>query len=279
MKSTITLGLLFSGLLFSQQLLAVSETETWQREYKFERGVTPRLVVDNIWGDVKVTTHRGKTFKVSVRETRTAYNQEELERSYELLFLDIQQSADQLELVVDGFNRRNNRWRACRGCRLELQFDIQVPASADLNVSTVNDGEIFVAGVLGQVDASNINGDVTVVGLRQCGNFKTINGEIEVGFARTPEGECRFKTINGDITTRLPADAGVNLSLDVGHGSIRSEFELTALPLPVAVKKSPSPQGGTHYRITRATGLRLGPGGVNFKFESLNGDIEIKQNH
>ncbi len=279
MKSKMTLGILLGGLLYGQQLLAISETETWQREYEFERGTDPLLVVENIWGDVRVTTHRGKTFKVSVRETRIAHNQKELDRSYDLLFLDIRQSEDQLKLVVDGINRCSGRWRDCRGCRLELQFDIQVPASANLDVSTINDGEVFVEGVDGRVDASNINGDVTVAGISQCGDFKTINGEIEVAFSHTPKGECQFKTINGDITTRLPANAGADLNLDLGHGDISSEFELTAIPQPVAIEKSPSRQGGTHYRISRATGLRLGPGGANFKFESLNGDIRIDQNH
>jgi hypothetical protein len=271
--------LMTSGLLFAQPLLAVSETQTWQQEYEFDRGVTPRLVVENVWGDVNVSTHRGNTFKVSVRETRHARNDETLALSRDLLYLDVQQSNDALELIVDGINRRNNGWRDCRGCRLELQFDIQVPETADLDVSTVNDGEVFVAGVRGQVNASNVNGDVTVEGLHHCGDFKTINGEIEVGFEHPPEGQCRFKTINGDIITRLPERSGADLSLDIGHGKIRSEFNLTALAMPAQVEKSQSRHGGTHYRISKATGLRLGSGGASFKFESLNGDIEINQNN
>jgi hypothetical protein len=279
MKSKMNKILLLAGLLSSQQLLAVSEENAWQEEYEFDRGVTPRLVVDNVWGDVKVSAHAGNTVIVAVRETRNARNDETLERSRDLLYLDVLQTADALELVVDGINRRNNGWRECRGCRLELEFDIQVPESANLEVSTVNDGQVFVTGVHGQVNARNINGDVTVEGLHHCGIFKTINGEIDVGFEKAPKGDCSFKTINGDIIARLPKNAGADLNLDLGHGTISSDFELAPLALPATIEKSPSRTGGTRYRIARATGLRLGRGGANLKFESLNGDIEINQNH
>jgi hypothetical protein len=279
MKNKMNKILLLAGLLVNQQLLAVSETDTWQEEYQFDRGVTPRLVVENVWGDVNVTSHSGNTMKVSVQETRYASNNEVMERSYKLLYLDVLHTSDSLELVVDGITKRDHGWRDCRGCRLELQFDIQVPRSANLEVSTVNDGAVFVSGVRGLVDARNVNGDVTVEDLFQCGTFKTINGEIDVGFAKAPEGDCSFTTINGDITARLPTNAGADLSMDIGNGSISSDFELAPLAMPATIEKSASRHGGTRYRISKSTGLRLGRGGANMEFESLNGDIEINQNH
>ncbi len=265
--------LLASSLILSTAH-AVSEQEQLTYQFDFDSATVPNVVVDNIWGDVRISTHQENTVLVSIESTRLAPDERRFEESRSKIYLDITETAEGVSLVVEGV--RNN-WRSknrCRGCELELQFDLIVPARANVDASTVNDGDVEVLGVTGRVDTSNINGNVAVSNAVRCGNFETINGDIDVDFAQSPDGECRYETINGDITVRFPEDADADLSLDFNHGSIRSEIDVTPVAIPAKFETDES-DGTQRYRYRQTTGVRLGRGGTEHQFKSMNGDLRI----
>ena len=205
-----------SGLV-ATPAFAASDSESWDKEFHFERGVVPKLYVRNVWGEVTVTTHRGNSIQLSVRQTRKARSQEALEELDRYLRLETVETEDGVEITLEDTDSDRRWWDRCRGCEFHADLEIRVPAEADVDVGTVMDGTVSVSDVRGQVHARNVNGDVELQGIHQCGEFETVNGELTVSFAELPVGVCQFETVNGDMVVRLPDDGGA----DVLSGSVQ----------------------------------------------------------
>jgi DUF4097 and DUF4098 domain-containing protein YvlB len=151
-----------------------------------------------------------------------------------------------------------------------------VPVNTQLDVSTVNDGRIDVAGIAGRVSAANVNGPISVAGMHNCAELDSVNGEVTLGFERSPGENCRIETVNGDITLVMPDGTGFDLAMDLFNGRMLTQLPVDALALPARVEHIES--GGRHqYRIEQQAGVRIGAGGPTFTISSLNGDIRIQK--
>ena len=129
-----------------------------------------------------------------------------------------------------------------------------VPPGTQIDVSTVTDGSIDVVGGGGAVTASNVNGPVAVTELQDCAEIESVNGTVEVSFARAPSHDCSIKTINGDITLTVPGGAELDAALSVMQGNIVSS-STSSVPLPAKVERRT--EGGRFvYHIEQAAGIR-----------------------
>lgn len=254
----------------------ITEHKAWQQTFPVSASA-PRLFVRNIWGNVTVRRGTAREIVVSADEKRSAPTQPSFDKSKEQLRLDVVADAEGVSLIVDDPQRAKGRADTCRGCRLEYQFEITVPAETLVDVGTITDGRVDVVDVAGLVNASNVNGPVRVTGLNECSNIESVNGALDVKFARSPGENCSLKTINGAITVGLPTGTGLDAALTVAHGDIESDFEVEPVALPMKIEKNARDDQWS-YRVQQAAGLRLGAGGPTFTFASLNGDVRILKN-
>lgn len=255
---------------------AVTDQKTWSDTYPVTAAV-PKLLIDNIWGNVRVRTGAAREIVVTVDEKRSAPTQELFELSKQTIFLDVQADAAGVAMVVNKpESTAGRRIDRCRNCRVDYQFEVTVPAGTQVDVSTVTDGGIDVAGTGGSVSASNVNGPVAAKDLQDCAAIESINGAVDVSFVRAPSHDCSIKTINGDITLTVPGGAGFDAALSMMQGKVVSEFDLEPLALPAKVEQK-NEDGHFVYRIGQAAGVRLGSGGPTFSIESLNGDLRIRK--
>jgi hypothetical protein len=254
----------------------ISEQTTWQHSYAVSSSA-PRLLVRNIWGNVTVRPGTAREILVVAHERRSAPTRELLEKSKERLRLDVQATGEGVALLVGDPNRTDGRTDVCRGCRLEYQFEIAVPSGAQVDVGTVTDGRVEVSGVGTLVSVRNVNGPVAVRDVNGCTNIESVNGALDVTFARAPVEDCTIKTINGEITVGLPADAGLDAVLSVTHGRVESDFDVEPVALPIKLDKQERDEKFS-YRIEQPAGLRVGAGGPTITFASLNGDVRIRKN-
>jgi hypothetical protein len=273
LSSGVALALLAGSVSSAEPL---SEHKTWQQTYAVS-AAAPRLHVRNIWGNVIVRPGTGREIVVSADERRSAATREAFERSKEQLRLDIVASAEGVSLTVYDPDRKTGRTDVCQGCQLEYQFEIAVPQGTIVDVGTITDGRVEVSGIRGPVNANNVNGPVAVSGVYECSHIETVNGALDVTFARAPGSNCDIKTINGEITVGLPATAGLNAILNVGHGDIESDFDVEPMPFPAKVDKQQR-DDRFMYRIQQPAALRVGNGGPTFTMASLNGDVRILKN-
>ena len=274
MKTQATLAAL--GLLaLGTANATVSDQKAWSDTYPVTATV-PKLLIDNIWGNVRVRSGSARQIVVTISEKRSAPTQELFDLSKETIYLDVQADAAGVSLIVAKPERQMGRRDRCRGCRVEYQFEVTVPTGTDVDVSTVTDGGIDVAGTGGPVNASNVNGPVAARDLQDCAQIESVNGAVDVSFARSPSRDCSIKTINGDITLTVPGSAGLDAALSMMQGKVVSEFDLEPLALPAKVEQR-NEDGRFIYHVAQAAGIRLGKGGPTFSIESINGDLRIRK--
>lgn len=271
------MGIGFIALLAgSAAAAAITDQKTWSKTYPVT-AAAPRLVIDNVWGNVRVRTGTAREIAVTVDEKRSAPNEELFELSKQTIYLDVQADAGGVAMVVgkpdDTMRPRINR---CRECRVDYQFEVTVPPGTQIDVSTVTDGSIDVAGAGGPVSASNVNGPVAVTDLQDCAQIESINGSVDVSFTRAPSRDCSIKTVNGDITLTVPGGTGLDAALSMMQGKVVSELDLEPLALPAKVEQKKQ-DGRFVYHVEQAAGIRLGKGGPTFSIESLNGDLRIRK--
>ncbi|HEY7640096.1 MAG TPA: hypothetical protein VH814_10255 [Steroidobacteraceae bacterium] len=269
------IGLLALLALDHRASASVTDQKTWSDTYPVSAAV-PKLLIDNIWGNVRVRSGTAREIVVTVSEKRSAPTQELFDVSKETIYLDVQADSAGVSLVVAKPERMMDRRDRCRGCRVDYQFEVTVPPGTLVDVSTVTDGGIDVAGTRGPVNASNVNGPVVAKDLQDCAEIESVNGAVDVSFARAPSQDCSIKTINGDITLTVPGSAGLDAALSMMQGDVVSEFDLEPLALPAKVEQRKE-DGRFVYHVAQAAGIRLGKGGPTFTIESLNGDLALRK--
>ncbi|HVT39763.1 MAG TPA: hypothetical protein VHE78_12000 [Gemmatimonadaceae bacterium] len=164
-----------------------------------------------------------------------------------------------------------NEWRGPNECmpgdsgRMNSDIDVQVewmvrvPAGIGLSARTIN-GAIEAHALASDVEALTINGSV-VISTTGWAEAATLNGNIDATLGNAEwHGALDYRTMNGDITVRLPAHANVDL-----HAESLSGGRVTAdVPLELT----------THLRRSRATG-RMGRGGRDLYLGVTHGSVSI----
>ena len=276
MKTTIT-ALITLVLSAGTSLAAnsVQEQHNWKDTYTVNTA-TPHVRISNIWGGVKVRTGLRGQISVSAVELRSAPDQERFDRSFESIRLDVKADANGVSLLVGDPDERWHRMNECRGCRLDIQFEVLVPPGAIVDVGTVMDGRVDIEGVTGSVSASNVNGPVRVDDIQECTSIESVNGRIDVGFATSPVSDCNIETINGDITLDVPEGTGLDIKLDLFNGDLSSQLSAGPLDLPATIEHTME-NGHEQYRIQKYSGLRIGACGPTYSISSMNGDVRIQK--
>ena len=254
----------------------VEESRTWTETFDVT-GSAPALEISNIWGDVTVRAGKAGEISVTISEHRSAPDQNRFDRSLEFLKLNTEADERGVSMWVGNRDRFWHDSRRCRGCRVEYSFDVLAPADTQLDVSTVNDGQVDVTGVYHIVNAGNVNGPVSVSGLDNCAALESVNGEVSASFAHAPDQDCDIETVNGDIVLSMPEKAGLNVAMDLFNGRMKTEFPVDPLAIPARVEESRS-DGVYRYRIEQPAGVSIAGGGPTFTISSINGDIRIQKN-
>jgi hypothetical protein len=170
--------------------------------------------------------------------------------------------------------RRDPAWWDRRRYSVSTDLTIRVPRDVRVRLCTVNGGEATVTGVTGDFDVSNVNGKIVLRELRGSGRATTVNGAIEADFAAAPREQSRFKTVNGDIVATFPRDLAADLQLKTFNGDLFTDFETTALAAaPQPSRRANGPR--FVYRPRGFTNVRVGAGGPELTFDTLNGDVRI----
>jgi DUF4097 and DUF4098 domain-containing protein YvlB len=153
----------------------------------------------------------------------------------------------------------------------------RVPKRATLSLSTVNDGEIVVSDIVGNLELSNVNGPITARNVSGSVIAESINAAIDVNFAKIDDvNASSFETINGNIEVGIPAGAGAQLRLDSGQGQITSDFEVEVMPTEGTVTRDED-GNGVAIRIENVIVAKINGGGPVLRLKSLHGDMHIRE--
>lgn len=244
------------------------------------------LDVDNIDGTVEVIGDNGNTIRVEGEEIIHAVDQQAVDRARREVKLDINERDGVAQLYVNGPFRSNNGNHSSdnhgfhdhydgHDYETTFNFTIRVPRNTALELRDVN-GEIKTQDTRGKFNVHGVNGGVSMTGVAGSGTLNTVNGRTTIAFSESPKENCDFRTVNGAIEASFPANLAADLRLKTLNGSAYTDFEATAL-LPKTEESRDNSRGRRVYRINHTSSVRIGAGGPELSFETVNGDIRIKK--
>jgi hypothetical protein len=279
------------GLMLSQAAYGQTFTEKISRELAFEKKSPGNaLIIANVNGSVTVSGYAGDKVVVEVTRFIQGKTDARLDKGKQEVQLGIVDLADTLILYVsDGCMRfeRNSRGKGSRNgwgyqslpdCRqtydYKMDFTVKVPASINLAVSTINNGDVSVENVDGAVRANNINGSVRLTNIQREAEARTINGDVDIVYARNPGGGCKFYTLNGDINALFQPGLSANMSFESFNGDLFTNLDRLETAPSEIVKEAHG--DGVSYKID-GNRYRIGKGGALLEFETFNGNVYIKE--
>lgn len=257
---------------------AATKTEKITESHRFASPrADNRLIVDNIWGDIVVNGYDGDQITVKAVKTISADDKDDIVEIEREVLLDITREDDLFELYVDGPFRdcsdksrsRSKRWH--RDYEVRFDFDIQVPRGTHVELSTVNDGEIYVRNIDGDYDVHNINGGIEMKGIGGSGEAYALNHDVTVDFVKNPTKDSRFGSLNGDVRLYFLPGLSADFYLKTFNGDFFSDFPVSYLPLK-AESYSGTTNGKYVYKVNRKTGVRAGEGGPDIELDMFNGN-------
>lgn len=156
---------------------------------------------------------------------------------------------------------------------------ITVPRRSSLQLKCVNNGDIYVEQVSGEIDTDDLNGKITLKNVSGSVIAHSLNGSVVVSLDQIdPSKPMSFSTLNGDIDVTLPDNLKANVRMKTDNGEIYSDFDVKldsgSNPVP---EVSAREQNGRRYhlRFDRALHGTINGGGPEFQFTSFNGQIYI----
>jgi len=258
--------------------------ETMNKEFIVSQGAEAGiLAIYNIFGSVKVEGYDGNKVVFEVHKTIKADNDTQLELGKnEFRFQIIQQHDSIIAYISEPFDSRPNRNVNRHDNReieygFQLDFVVKVPYEMNLNVTTVDKGDINVGRVSGDLYVQNVNGSVNMDRVKGTTDAGTVNGDLIISYLSNPTEESSYRTINGDIKISCPSDLSADMQFKSMQGEFYTDFPDTEM-LPDTIKKNKENEGkNTMYKLEKTTTVRFGSGGRLFRFETLNGSVFIKK--
>lgn len=293
MRLILTPGL----LLVANVVISQTFSEKITREYAFEKKSTENaILIANINGSISVVGNDSDKIQVEVTRTITGKTSERLEAG-KIITVGVIDLADTLIFYTEGicskFGRKQNQknnWGHLKGwgydwsgrdlddCREKVEYTlnyvVRVPRNTNVVVSTVNQGDIKIENVAGGIVSNNVNGAITLNGISREAVAHTINGNVDITYAKNPQGPCRFYTLNGDIHAWFQKGLQAELSFESFNGEFFTNV-VNLQSMPVVVRREDSKEG-LKFKI-KGNQFKIGTGGVQLNFETFNGDVYLKE--
>ncbi|WP_324678367.1 DUF4097 family beta strand repeat-containing protein [Hymenobacter sp. GOD-10R] len=180
-----------------------------------------------------------------------------------------------VELTVDENDNRINV--KTDSYRHPVNLVIKVPQHFSLQISTVQDGNIVVENVTGELEVGNVNGGIQLKDVSGSAVANTVNGPVTATFRSvTTSTPMAFSSVNGAIDVTFPSNTKAALKLKSDQGEIYSDFDLVTEKS--AAKINRTNEGGTYrVNVDNWTYGKLNGGGSEVMMKTLNGNIYIRK--
>lgn len=165
------------------------------------------------------------------------------------------------------------------GPNRSINFVIEVPARTNLKLSTVNDGEILVENVEGDLEIGNTNGGITLNGVAGAITAGTTNGSVRATMTRvTAERAMAFTSLNGTVDVTLPPATRANLRMRSDNGDVYSDFEMQLAPSAAPTIEDRGSRNG-RYCINRNRAIvgAINGGGPEFELRTFNSNVYVRK--
>jgi DUF4097 and DUF4098 domain-containing protein YvlB len=140
-----------------------------------------------------------------------------------------------------------------------VRFTVHLPRGVLVDASTVN-GQVTVADAGAPVVAHTVNGAIHAATSQGPIKATTVNGSIEAAIGSLGrEGGVELQTVNGSITAVLPPDLNAHLEASTVNGRVETAY-------PVVVQGRVDPRHLT---------AQIGSGGPRLTLSTVNGSVRL----
>ena len=254
------------------------------RTLSFAAGGGRTLDVRNINGFIHVEGTDDGSVQLSIRKVIRAETQNDLADAQRDVRLEFAENAPRVGATVIDANRQvcGERWedrdREWRRPHYDVKFDfmIRVPRDVALRLCTINGGDVIVNGTRGDFDVDNVNGLIEMNRVAGAGSAHTVNGPVTVTFTANPKLPSSFKSVNGNIDVSFPDGLAADFATKTFNGGLFTDFD--AQPLASRAAAAGERRDGRFiYRVNEFTRVRVGSGGPEIVFETLNGNVRARR--
>ena len=152
------------------------------------------------------------------------------------------------------------RMNGVRKNDVAVRFTVQLPRNIPVDASTVNGG-LSVDGVSAPVEAATVNGRIEVNTSTGPVQATSVNGSIEANMQALTSGDVKLTTVNGSVTAGLPRQLNATIDAETVNGRVETDY-------PVKIMGKISPR---HLRG------QIGTGGPTLKLVTVNGSISLQE--
>ncbi len=146
-----------------------------------------------------------------------------------------------------------------RRSSVAVDFVVALPPGVRLDASTVN-GRVTVADAVGEVRARTVNGSITVDARGGPVDASTVNGSVLARVADlAPGAGLKLGSVNGSVTAMVPPTMDGDLDLSTTNGRVVTD-------LPVSTQ---------HVDRRSLRGI-LGAGGHPLSLQTVNGSVRLE---
>ncbi|AMY09763.1 hypothetical protein LuPra_02987 [Luteitalea pratensis] len=247
----LPLGLLSGGCELMMAGPRAQASDQWEKTYAV--GPSATLEIENTNGAIDVRTHAAPTIIVKAQRTAKAMSEQGARELLARTNLEQRASAEFVRLATphnQGFSR---------GQQLEVRYEVLVPATIAVNLTTVN-GKVELDGVTGAVALETVNGGIEAQGLTGLRKAETVNGSIRLGLGSLPSEGAQIETVNGSVAVNMPSAAPANVSVRTVNGGITVDG---------FVNVTGAERKRRHYEG------KLNGGGPTLRVETVNGGVSV----
>ena len=284
--ATVAVGMALIGPAEAQRSSRydVVDESSVARTLSFAAGGSRTVDVRNINGFIHVEAASDSTVQMNIRKVIRAATQDDLAEAQRDVRLDFRDGAPRVEAFVtdrrghvcgEPWNDDGRRWDRAQ-YTVRYEFTVRVPRDAALRLCTINSGDVIVTGTQGDFDVDNVNGLIEMNQVGGAGSAHTVNGPVTVTFAANPTRQSSFKTVNGNIDVTFRDGLAADFAMKTFNGGLFTDFD--AQPLASTVQAAGERRNGRFvYRANEFTRVRVGNGGPQMTFETLNGNVRARR--
>jgi DUF4097 and DUF4098 domain-containing protein YvlB len=147
-------------------------------------------------------------------------------------------------------------------------------------LKTLNDGNIQVDRVTGEIDADDLNGAVKLTNISGSAVAHSLNEDVTVTFDKvTPGKSMSFSTMNGDVDVTMPPDTKARVKLKADNGEVYSDFDIKpeANPASPKIAETHGKDGRFRVQFDKVTYGAINGGGPEMQFTTFNGKIYLRK--
>jgi DUF4097 and DUF4098 domain-containing protein YvlB len=261
--------------LFVSAVLGASDNYGTKQVYeeRFEKMVAMApdgtLSLGNIAGDIRVTSAPGSYVRIRAMKVSRAATLEQAQENAMDVQIEISETEGDVRVKTE-YPRNGGR-----GFEVTVDYDVEVPAHASLEISSVS-GNVEVSNCGGDARLRSVSGDIQADGVGGKAQAESVSGNVSV---RAVDGEAHGKTVSGDVWMELsggpvtaesvsgdlrvaqPANGGFDVDASTFSGRIKSDFQLSGDRKPNRERLAGAVNGG----------------GQNVRLKTFSGNIELSR--